>query len=471
MVSDFQQPPRRLALVSHVGGLISAIALVLGLQTLDQSVNSTQPAPAVAAITSINIARLDAESIHAPGSPIDLTAQAPRFTAAELAMARQAWQYFEHNWNAKTGLVSTSDQSSTASMSDVAATLAAIVSARELNIIGEAEFGNKMNTILKTLATLKLYRDELPNRFYNVKTGAPAAPKQSMQSQEVGWSALEIGRLARWLKLVGTRYPQLRSQTEAVWQSWHVAALTKDGWLYSTKLSQGQEQYASQGRLGYEEYAAYGLKLWGLPVERALAPKSVNWVKLYGQSVPVDQRPSQNKSDAAVLSEPYILDGLETGFRALPKAYADGILAAQVGRYQATHQLTAVTEDHLDRSPGFLYNALYADQTAWAAIAYQHPFNDFRFLSSKAAIGWHALYHTRYTQKLVEFVNTHLVSDRGWYSGYYETLQQPNRALTADTNSLILESVLYQKIDQPLMEWAGVLRLQSIDSGEYSKKS
>ncbi|MHC5612176.1 MAG: DUF3131 domain-containing protein [Nostoc sp.] len=34
------------------------------------------------------------------------------------------------------------------------------------------------------------------------------------------------------------------------------------------------------------------------------------------------------------------------------------MLAAQAARYQATKQLTALTEDNLDRSPYFVYSSL-----------------------------------------------------------------------------------------------------------------
>jgi hypothetical protein len=123
--------------------------------------------------------------------------------------------------------------------------------------------------------------------------------------------------------------------------------------MYGTAIVQGKEQYNQEGRLGYENYAAYGLKLWGLDVKQALDYKSnTAFVNLYGQGIPYDRRDASNSgANNYVLSEPYILDGIETGFQALPKAYADRILAAQEARYQATQELTALTEDNLDRPP------------------------------------------------------------------------------------------------------------------------
>ncbi len=42
---------------------------------------------------------------------------------------------------------------------------------------------------------------------------------------------------------------------------------------------------------------------------------------------------------------------MESGFQALPAEYAARLLQAQQRRYQATNQLTAWSEDNLDRAP------------------------------------------------------------------------------------------------------------------------
>ena len=90
-------------------------------------------------------------------------------------------------------------------------------------------------------------------------------------------------------------------------------------------------------------------------------------------------------------------------------------------------------------------------------------------MSAKAAVGWHVLYDTEYTSKLFDFVVDNLESETGWYNGYYETLQEPNEALTANNNGIILESLLYEKVGKPLIVWAGV-KTESKTS-QSSKKS
>ena len=83
-------------------------------------------------------------------------------------------------------------------------------------------------------------------------------------------------------------------------------------------------------------------------------------------------------------------------------------------------------------------------------------YDHLRFLSAKAAIGWHVLYKNEYTSELFDFVVENLESETGWYNGYYETLKEPNEALTANNNGIILESLLYKQVGKPLLVWAGV---------------
>lgn len=481
MNSDFEPPPKRLSILATVGGIVSAVVAIAGLEvlsthlhkttTVSQSKSSTPqtaaPEPTAGATT---LARLDAQSVQMPGNPVPLkeiaATETPyvapgvgELTPEEMAIARQAWRYFQQNWNNETGLVNSADGFVSVTMWDQAAAIAALVSAKELGIVPAAEFKTKMSQTLKTLATLPLYKGELPNKVYNSKTLVPVNYGQLDKREEIGWSAIDLGRLALWLKIVGTRYPEFKNQTEAVWKHWKVQRLTNKGQMYGTSVINGKEQYNQEGRLGYENYAAYGLKLWGLEVEKALDFESkVAFVNLYDQGIPYDKRDYKTSgANNYVLSEPYILDGIETGFESLPKAYGDRILAAQEARYQATNQLTAVTEDNLDRAPYFVYSTLFVNGEPWATITDTgQKHNNLRFLSAKAAIGWHVLYNTDYTSKLFNFVQTNLKSDKGWYNGFYESLRQPNKALTANNNGVILESLLYKQVGKPLTVWAGV---------------
>ncbi|MEH2161056.1 MAG: DUF3131 domain-containing protein [Nostoc sp.] len=492
MSSDFQPPPKSLSMLATVGGVVTAVIAIAILNVWSKQLSKAsmkkpemstsetvsrqlvQPkkteSPVSADKAAEIVASLDAKSVVLPGQSIpknQLTVAiipyiAPgvgKLTSEETKTARIAWSYFQRNWNDETGLVNSVDGFASVSMWDQTAAIAALVSARELKIVPAAEFEAKMSKMLKTLASMPLYKGELPNKVYNAKTLVPVNYGQLEKRQEIGWSAIDLGRMAIWLKIVGAKYPEMRLETEAVWKNWQVKRLTKNGQMYGTAVIKGKEQYNQEGRLGYENYAAYGLKLWGLNVTQALDYQSnAAFVDLYGQGIPYDRRDFKNSgANNYVLSEPYILDGIETGFQALPKAYADRILAAQEGRYEATQQLTAVTEDNLDRPPYFVYSSLFVNGEPWATITdTQQKHNNLRFLSAKAAIGWHVLYNTTYTSQLFNFVQANLNSKDGWYNGFYESLRQPNKTLTANNNGVILESLLYKQVGQPLTLWAGV---------------
>lgn len=272
-----------------------------------------------------------------------------------------------------------------------------------------------MSKMLTTLAKLELYKGELPNKVYNSQNLMPVNYGSLDKREEIGWSAIDLGRIALWLKIIAAKYPEFEPQTTAVWEAWDVKRLTKDGQMYGTSIKDGQEQYNQEGRLGYEDYAAYGLKLWGLNVDKALDYDNKSaFVELYGHSIPFDVRDRENsEANNYVLSEPFFLDGIETGFKALPKAYADRMLAAQEARYKATKQLTAITEDNLDREPYFVYNTLYVNGKPWATISDTgENYNHLRFVSTKAAIGWHVLYNTDYTKKLFLLCKKKLVQKK-----------------------------------------------------------
>lgn len=487
MSSDFKPPPLGWSILSVVGGVITAVVAIFGLENLSSHLHQTNTSwAAKSTIATPNDgemnsenqlgANLDERSMSAAGVPLppaEMSARlagldrgASTLTPAEMLVARQAWTYFQKNWQQKTGLVNSVSGFESVTMWDQAAAIAALVSAKELKLVSAAEFQTKMSQTLKTLATLPLYQGQLPNKVYNSKTLVPVSYGQLTKREEIGWSAIDLGRMSIWLKIVGAKYPQFKPQTEAVWKHWQVQRLVKDGQMFGTAVAKGKETYNQEGRLGYENYAAYGLKLWGLDVHKALDTKTnTAFVGIYGQGVPYDKRDFDNSgANNYVLSEPYILDGIETGFQALPKAYADRVLAAQEARYMATNQLTAATEDNLDRAPYFVYNSIFVNGKPWANITdtrQNHP--DLRFLSAKAAIGWHVLYDSEYTQKLFDFVQTNLKAEGGWYNGYYEVFKEPNKAQTANNNGVILQSLLYKKVGKPLIIWAGVTLQKAID--------
>jgi hypothetical protein len=374
----------------------------------------------------------------------------------EMNLARNAWHYFQKN-RLPNGLVSSAASFPSTNMWDVGSQFAGMVAARELDLLSPAEFDKWMGQALASLAQLPLYRGELPNKAYNAATLTPINYGQLENRQEIGFSALDLGRLVRWLDIVAARYPQHATASQAVTARWKRDRLVSNGQLMSTDARNGKETWTQEGRLGYEQYAAYALSKINVSAPKALDPRAETTdIKILGVSVPVDKRDTR-VSDAHnyVTSEPYVLDGLESGFKALPVEFAGRVLQAQQHRYLATNQLTAWSEDNLDKAPWFVYNSIFVNGQPWKTI--DESGKDaaaFRGSSVKAAVGWHVLFRTVYTERLYKGMRWLADPNQAVFAGFYEQTQQPNRAITLNTNAIILEGLLYSKVGRPLEVWA-----------------
>ena len=168
-------------------------------------------------------------------------------------------------------------------------------------------------------------------------------------------------------------------------------------------------------------------------------------LNIYDVDVGVDIRtPERFGALNYVVSEPYILDGIEYGFDENSRELAKRIFRAQKARFEETGQLTAVSEDNIDRPPYFVYNTIFADGKKWNAVTESgEDASAYRSISTKTVFGLHALFDTAYTGQLIETIDGNYDADKGWYSGIYEKSGEPNKALTANTNGIILEALHY----------------------------
>lgn len=368
-------------------------------------------------------------------------------------LARNAWKYFETN-RLKTGLVSSAADFPATTMWDAASQLAGMTAARELDLLPAAEFDRQMAQTLSSLAKIPLYQGELPNKAYNAETLQPVNYGKLDKPEEIGFSAIDLGRLALWLDIVAHRYPQHAQACREVTARWKLTRLASQGNLMGVHIQNGKEEWNQEGRLGYEQYAAYGMKKLGVVAKNALNPKAHERnVDVMGVQIPADTRTSYHNY---VTSEPYVLDGLETGFKALPAEYAGRVLQAQARRAEATGQFTAWSEDNLDREPWFVYNSIHVDGKNWQTLNPSgQDSNKFRTSSTKTAVSWQMLFRNRYTERNYKGLRWLADPDRGVFGGVYEETQEINRSLTLNTNGQILEALLYAHIGSiPIEDWA-----------------
>ncbi|MBC5764213.1 DUF3131 domain-containing protein [Ramlibacter albus] len=396
------------------------------------------------------IAKTAAPPLPTLASSKDVPADpAPRpLTADELRYAKTAWTYFENNTDKTTGLTGAVDGFAGTTMWDAGSALMALLSAHELGLVDKARFDERMSRALASLAKLPLYAASLPNKSYDIRTLEMTDYNNKPSPNGVGWSAIDVGRLMVPLTTIAWRHPQHTPQARAVIARWKTGQLARGGQLFGMQAgTDGQApQSLQEGRLGYEQYAARTFYLLGLDVEQALDWRPhLKLVDVEGVQVPVDARePAKFGAQNFVVSEPFMLTGLELGFTGSGREAAWRVYRAQEARWRKTQQLTAVTEDHVDRAPWFVYNAVHSNGRNWVAASDKgEEAAALRNVSTKAAFAWHALYRNEYTQKLVAAVAPLNDPAKGWYAGLYEQGGQPNKAIAANTNAVILESLAY----------------------------
>jgi len=407
----------------------------------------------------ISLERVDFENrvsvrVNIKNDTVIALAKRREITAEELEWAKIAWKYFENNTIEKTGMVNSVNQYNASTLWDTSSYMMGLISAQRLEIITNSDFEQRMKTLLGSLAKLPLYEGRLPNKSYNTISLKMVDYKNRVTSQGIGWSAIDIGRVMVPINVLVWNYPEFTAEVQAVIRRWDLDAMVKDGNLYGALRENDKTQYLQEGRLGYEEYAAKSMQLMGYDVAEALDYQSwLKFVKIYDINVATDsRRPEEFTAHNYVVSEPYILDGLEFGWDQVSQQFSNRVYAVQEARYKNTGILTAVSEDNIDVAPYFVYNTVFTGGKAWNTITESgDDASEFKSLSTKAAFGWHALYETEYTAKLIETASKLYDADKGWYSGLYEKTGLPNKALTANTNGIILESLAYKALG-PLLK-------------------
>lgn len=369
-------------------------------------------------------------------------------TEEEFTWAATAWQYFENNYQENTGLVNSVDGYPSTTMWDTASYLMGLLAAEKLNVISQDKFTLRMEKALTTLARLPLVEDKLPNKAYNTQTLQMVDYDNTPVEKGIGWSAIDIGRILVPLNIMVWQYPQFNKQVNSVLTHWQVSAMIRDGYLYGARPSNRGEglEMVQEGRIGYEEYASKAMSLMGRDVFNAM--KYIDFLELReidGVAIPTDLRdPAKYHAHNYVVSESYILDSLEFGADSVSKVFAHRVYKAQENRYTRTGIITAVSEDNVDQPPYFVYNTVFSDGKAWNAITDRgEDASHLKTLSTKAAFGWYALYDTPYSSLLIDEAKSLYSKDKGWYSGRYEFDGKVNKAITANTNGIVLESLAY----------------------------
>jgi len=368
--------------------------------------------------------------------------------------ARTAWAYFDKYYQPATGLAWAHHKFAFTTMWDAASLIGATWSARELGIISQPAYDQRIRTLLTTLTRLKLVDNVAFNTFYDVKTGEmvgeDATSTYRPTAVGTGYSVTDLGRLLIWLKILSTQ-PQHTQLANQVVGRLRMNELVRDEYPRGMVIKGKSRFHYPETAMGYLQYATSGFALWGQKVSPALDTRTgTREVNILGQKIRVDNRDSDK-----ITSEPFIMMGLETGwFHPDLQQQSMAVLAAQEERFKRTGVITLVSEDALPDPPYFFYYySLYRDGDSFVVDG---PGPDSRvegprWVSAKAAFGWHALVPTPYTTAALKAVQPAAIPGTGWGAGVYEGTLRATGEPSLNTAALILEAAAYKMRGRPFL--------------------
>lgn len=368
----------------------------------------------------------------------------------DLRLARIAWKYFENNTIEETGIVNSVDKYHSTTFWDIGSSMHAFLSAYELGVIQKQELDDRITKLLHTVWELPIYDNKLPNKVYNSINLHMSTYDNRPTETGIGWSSMDIGRFLGASKRVIFNYPEYNYLIQNILSKWELQYAIEDATLMGIGLSfkDGVEKKVQEGKLGYEEYCAKGFFHMGYDVINAMRYSDfLKFVTINGISVGTDSRevrhhPSYNY----VLSDPYVLDGIEYGFDVNSLELGYRVFLAQKKEAKQADQLISVGESHIDQPPYFIYNSVYANGKKWNSLTESgDDANDLKTFSTAAAFGWYYLIDDPYSSELFAKAKTLYHEDLGFYSGFYHKTGEINEAITNNVNSLVLSAINYKQ--------------------------
>lgn len=376
----------------------------------------------------------------------DKTAEARAFNDA----AKTAWAFIDHGYSAKTGFVVANPEWPYPTVWDIASSIASYYSARGLGLITEEDYRRRVSKALETLNVARLYNGVAFGRNYDANTGELVGLDQKPSPTGTGYSSIDIGRLLIWLKILSAD-PQLAPMAKQVASRLNGNALIRNGYLLGEQITKDQPLSKYQeGRLGYEQYAARGFELWGWKPSRALST-SMNARRVMVKGIPVM---ADRRGLDRLTSEPFLVHGLELGLTGGMNDMAWQTLSLQARRYEETQLMTMASEDALNDAPWyFYYYCVYCSGKAFVINVHKPgvELDAPRWISTKAAFGWHALMPSKYTWLAIASVQPASQGGRGWDTGVYEKTGKTTGVMSLNTAAVVLESALYYKTGKPML--------------------
>ena len=432
------------SLIALVLGSLLAVVIVLLATSTSEQPSSNKPTEQIRSQMLLN--PVYQQSVTEYLRPIN------SLDEKDIERARIAWKFFENNFQPTTGLINAADKYPSTTMWDTGSALGATIAAYDLGFINEKEFDDRVILMLGTLYELKLFNNIAPNKVYETVNAQMVDYKNRPSEQGIGVSALDLARMISWLNILAGTHPKHAVAAKNIVLRWDLNQLVKDGQMYGMAADQVTQEvkFLQEGRLGYEQYAGKVFRMIGF--DQKISATYNNEYKavtnIFDIPISYDNRdPRKYGAYNYVVTESYVLDVFEHGFDDENKPLTNNIYEVQKQRWLRTGQVTAVSEDNIDRKPRFIYNTIFVAGSPWNAITDTgKDMEELKTVSTKAALSLAYLYpDDEYSQELLNTLSSTYDPERGWYSGIYEKGQGYNDVFTCNTNGIIMTTMLYKK--------------------------
>ncbi len=357
---------------------------------------------------------------------------------SDMSRARTAWAYFTPAVPAEdargAGFVTPASLGD-----DIAATYAA----RRLGLIDRAGFDRRIADLLVFLRGAQLSRGVLPGRYMDAHNGKLVDPPG--RAADPGWSAVEVGQLLVWLRVLAAGEPRHAQAITAIVKRWHLySAVDADGILL--RSLPGLDPLADAGT-GFAAIAALGLRAWGVEAQLPMAPSNEFAVDVAGVSIglPLGPQIEPLLTTPAALIEMIFGSISPDGTRLTWQRDQAALLAEAQQRRDAAGVLSARSNYRRGAAPYSVENAVLASGFPWSVAGDGAVRPDLALVSVSAAFGLRILMPDGGYGDHVVSILSGMETPGGWTEGQYEIDSRREPQLTAATNAMVLAAVLHRQ--------------------------
>lgn len=358
-------------------------------------------------------------------------------TFNEAIWARVAWQYYVNNTQ-PNGLANARDAEPWFSLWSTGSYLFAAMAAQRLDIITTGEFDERITAALFSLGQLPLNAQGIPASYYHADTLKILGKAES--------SAIGMGRLLTALQTLLWHYPQHAAEIRDLFNQWQTGALIERGETTRASLPVHHWTLATdepRNSFGYRLYASHTLRLIdndaGLAVTNP--PEGQAMIDIDGVMVPDEGLRTPWGRQPSLVSLPYLLTGLETGFDAQSAEIAWRIMQIQQRRHSLQVREPPISTDYAEPAPEYVTEQPNRQPDNQSSVSNAPP-EQRAITSTRSAFAWYALFRNTWSEALREQVLTLQVPGKGWQQGL-NLNASVNNVIDADTNAIVLESLSF----------------------------